>query len=159
MQPDKLKQLGTILVIAIMLYACGSFIFAKPIDLKGTTLIKGHYMGLKQIITKGDVSYNLYVQESTDYFTVAADNSECFYAGLLDKDIKIGEPIQLNLQKSTFRKPMIVRVLANNTDYFSLNCANEEIEIERIKMPIIIFIVSLLIIGLIYKKEFKLRFK
>jgi hypothetical protein len=131
----------------------------KPADTKNTILINGHYAGLKKEINKGDTSYDLFIKENQDYYKIGADNSNCFYSGLFLDAVKVGQPIQIYLKKSFIRKSMIVCITSNNIEYLSFNCANQEIESERILMPMMLLGLTLLVCGFIYKNEIKAQLK
>lgn len=105
----------------------------------------------------GAVSYDLYIIENENFYKIAAENSDCFYPGLFERDVKAGQSIKFWLKDSFFSKPMIVRLVANKSEYFSFNCANTQIEKDRTEIPILIFIVTVLICGVIYKKEIKAK--
>lgn len=124
-----IKRVAAIAVVVIMVSLSICFILAKPVNKNNTTLVSGHYLGLKKEIYKGDISYDLFLlEDQTTYYKIAADYSHCFYPDGFQSAVKVGQPIQLYLQKTFFRKPGIVAIVADNTSYFSFDCANGEIE-------------------------------
>lgn len=153
------RKIGVIVLVIIMISISVSFILTKPVDKNNTTLITGHYKGITQVTSKGrgggSVSYNLYITENVDFYKVAADNSDCLDYGSFGNSLKEGQPIQIYLQDSFFRRSMIVCMISNNIQYISFDCANQQIDKERIMMPIICLIITVLLIGAIYKKEIK----
>lgn len=59
-----------------------------------------------------------------------------------------------------FAVPMAIgSIIANNTEYLSFDCANEEIEKEKIVFPFLGIAVIFLFVYVIYKKEIHKKLK
>jgi hypothetical protein len=50
---------------------------------------------------------------------------------------------------------MIVRVVANNYEYLSFDCTNDEIADKKIKIPMMCLLLEILVGYLIYKKQIR----
>jgi len=158
------KKISLITVwVILLLIAIGSFI-SPDVNEKNTTLITGHYNGIEKGVgtgrNNGSVWYDIFIQESNTYYRVSADNSHCVLYNNIQSKLKLGEQIQIYINKPTpffsIRKPMVVSIRANGNNYLSFDCANNETKDERFQIPLFCIIIGLVVGYLIYKKEITL---
>jgi len=146
--------------------AIGALI-SPELNEKNTSLIVGHFSNIQKGIgsgrSSGSIWYDLYIQESSSYYRISADNSHCVLYDNIQSEFKVGEPIQIYMNKPipflSIRKPMVVSIVANGNIYLSFDCVNNETKDERFQIPLFCIAIGLLVGYLIYKKEIGLKLK
>jgi len=153
------RKISLIAITIILSWAAFGVFITPDVTVKNTTLINGHFLFIKKDVHKGDVSYDLYIKENEESYKISADGSHCFLYGSFVTEIKDGQPVQLYLNRRvpffSIRKPMIVRIVANDYEYLSFDCTNDEIADEKIKMPLMCLLLEIIVGCLIYKKKIK----
>ena len=151
------RKISLIAITIILTWASLGAFITPEVTTKNTTKVDGHFLFIKKHVYKGDISCDLYIQENDEPYKVSADDSQCFLYDNFVTKIKVGQPIQIYLNRGmpffSIRKPMIVRILANDCEYLSFDCANDEIAGEKIKIPLMCLLLEILVGYLIYKKQ------
>jgi hypothetical protein len=162
-----LKRVSLIIIWLLLVWFAIVALIAPKQDGNNTTVINGHFYHIEKGVGTGRASgciwYDLYLQESQQYYRISADNSECFSYDSLQNNIKAGDPIQLYISKPipffSIVGSMVVSVKSNNQEYLSFSCINEKIEDERVGIPLCCLGLGLFTTLLMYKKEVGLWLK
>jgi hypothetical protein len=151
------KKLALIVFVAIMLIMGISTLFASYVSPQDSICISGHFRSLRKDVTKGDVSYTLFLTESDESYKISADWAHCFLAESFLEDVKPGQPVQLYLSKPLLRVPMVADLASEGVNYLGMDCVNDNIDEDRYKIPLMSLGVSILAITLYALRKVKLR--
>jgi len=159
------RKISLIGIWTILLWFAIIALISPELNEKNTTLVTGHFSNIDKGIGKGrnngSIWYDLYIQESSDYYKISADNSHCVLYDNIGNEFKVGEPIQIYMNKPipffSIRKPMVVSIVANGNNYLSFDCVNNETKDERFQIPLFCIVIGLVVGYLVYRKEIVLK--
>lgn len=143
---------GLVLVLIVSIVA----IQTKPVNTSNTTLITAVYRGISKSVYRGTVSYNLYLEGTSGYYKIAADNSACFAYTAFKNNVAQGQTISVYVNHHTLiSKPFIVSIVANGQEYLSFGCVNQGIAANKIKIPLFSIGAFVLLVVIVYVKTNK----
>ena len=140
-----------------MLLISISTLFASHVSSQNSTYISGHFRSLRKDVTKGDVSYALFLTENNDEYRISAEWEHCFSAESFLEEVKPGQPVQLYLTKSMFFVPTVTDLASEGVNYLGMDCVNNNIDENRVKMPLMFIGISIFAIVLFAARKAKLR--
>ncbi len=155
------KKIALIVLLIIIVWVDIGAIISPMLDKTNSVLIKGRFSNVKKGVGSGRNSgciwYDLYIQESHDYYRISADNSDCFQYDSLLSQVGKGDTIDIYINKPvpffSIAKPMVVSVEVNNYEYLSFDCVNSKTDEERVEIPLYSLGVGILLAFVIHKKE------
>ncbi|HEY4323102.1 MAG TPA: hypothetical protein VGN20_03930 [Mucilaginibacter sp.] len=155
-----LKKIALIIFVAIMLLIGVGELFSSQVSKQNSTCIKGHFISLQKEVNRGDVSYDLYLAESNDYYKISAEWARCFLADNFLSDVKPGQQVELYVAKNAipFFKSSVASLSSDGKSYLIMDCVNNDIDRNRYLMPlaslgISIFAITLFLVDEKKKKE------
>jgi len=159
-----LKKISLIIVWILVVWVSIIGLITPSQNEKNTTIINGHLDHIEKGVgtgrNNGDIWYDLYIKESSQYYRISADNSKCFLYDSIQSQLKTGQPIKLYIDKPipvfSFGKPMVVSVVADNKNYLFFDCVNNTISNHRIEFPVFSVLFGFFISLLIYKRRWSL---
>jgi hypothetical protein len=154
MRKLKPNEIIFLLVGAVLALLSIDALSTHHISRRNTAINTGTFRMIREIHAKGDVSYELYTNESVDYLKIAADHSKCFYYDNFKSKVSPGDTIQIGTMNHFFSKTMVVSLSANKVNYINADCVNEEIDQAKTTLPFVCG--AVILVGLLYfryKKE------
>ena len=140
----------------MVLYISINALFTKPVSPSNTTLVKGTYNSIQREVYRGSVSYNLYLNENSEYYKINASNAECFAYTSFTNRVSSGQPISIYVNNNTLlSQSFVVSVIANGQEYLSFDCINHQIADDKIKIPLMSIGVLLVLVMIAYLKSKK----
>jgi len=155
------KNISLIIVWILVVWVTITGLITPLQDEKNTTIINGHLDHIEKGVgtgrNNGDIWYDLYLQESSQYYRISADNSKCFLYDNIQSKLKTGQSIKLYIDKPipifSFSKPMVVSVVADNKNYLFFDCVNNNISNHRFELPLFAIAFGVVLSWLIYRKK------
>lgn len=115
-------------------------LLAQSINTQNITTVKGRFNVIKVGVTRGDTSYNLYINENDNNYKIIADWSGCFQYSYFLNEVKQGDEITISFKNGNvfdlFKIIKVVSVVANNKTFMNMDCVNLHIEDDRTKIPL-----------------------
>lgn len=136
-------------------------LLTQPASEQNITTVKGHFKAISVDVTKGDTSYDLYLNENQTNYKISADWSGCFKHGDFVNNVKQGDEIAVSFKierfLGLFNSTRVVSVVAGDNTFMSADCVNFRIEDNRFKMPLICLVLIAFIWGYWFLRGTKLK--
>jgi hypothetical protein len=155
---SKSQKVFIVIVTCIFVIVEIAILTEQKANNSNTTIITGHFKKIIKGVYRGSVSYDLYIEENSDPYKIAADYIDCFDYQNFIKDISYGEIINLNNSKiSFFRKSFVTEIYTDKYHYLNVSCANNHIQSDKTLVPIVTLLLYPLFIIFIVNKKATLK--
>ena len=137
-----------------MIFFLYNVITKQKIELNKAEIISGKFKSIHKNKPKGKISlsYNLEIENNTEILKIIPEYTKCFNYEQFLSDVKSNEKIELRIDNNDFRPiKSIISIRNQSNEYINIDCVNESIQRDKIKIPLIlvgaiIFIVLLIAI-------------
>ncbi|MDN3579909.1 hypothetical protein [Mucilaginibacter flavus] len=148
------KKIVFTIVCIILSLASIDVLLTPHVSRKNISFKKATFRTIREIQYKGDISYELYINESADYIKIAADDYKCFDYNVFQSRVNNGDTIELGIKTDFLTKDAIVSLTARQINYIDADCINSQIDHNKEVFPLATGLV--IVVGLLYlryKKE------
>lgn len=126
------------------------------INNENVLIITGHFKTIYKLRPpRGSLNYELYIQENQNVYKIGADDADCFDYDSFIRETSSNQLIKISIRrKNSFLRNSdllaVVAVESKGIRYLYPDCINENLENNKIKLPILA--IGLMIIGFLFYK-------
>ncbi len=129
-------------------------LLTQHVSKKNVSFKKATFRMIREIQNKGDISYELYIDESAEYIKIAPEDYQCFDYNAFQSKVNSGDTIEIGVMTHFLTKDAIVSLTTHQINYINPDCIDNKIDDNKATLPFATGMV--IIVGLMYlryKKE------